>query len=126
MYELTFPVSPVAASRPRVSKWGSYYTGAYKQFRIDASDVVVEVLGEDFTPLSSKLQVDIECYCTRPKTTKLDGPKSDVDNMAKAVLDILNGKLWLDDSQIVSLHISKQWAPKGEPGWFTVGVNEME
>ena len=57
MYELTFPVSPVAASRPRVSKWGSYYTGAYKQFRIDAADVVLEVLGEDFTPLSSKLPV---------------------------------------------------------------------
>lgn len=125
MMELTFPVSPVAASRPRVSKFGSYYAGAYKRFRHEAAPIVIDMLGVDFEPLDGPLSVDIECYCTRPKTTKLDAPKPDVDNMAKAILDLLNKKLWIDDSQIRSLRITKQWNVAGEPGYFTLGVSKL-
>jgi Holliday junction resolvase RusA-like endonuclease len=124
MMELTFPVSPVAASRPRVGRHGSYYTGAYRRFRSEASSIVTDILGIEFEPFSDKLNVDIECYCTRPKTTILDCPKSDVDNIAKAILDILNGKLWDDDNQIVRLYITKQWALEGEPGYFNVAVEK--
>lgn len=125
MLELTFPVSPVAASRPRVGRHGSYYAGAYRRFRSEAGAIVDKVLGKR-KPLENQLSVDVKCFCTRPKTTKLDVPKSDVDNLAKAVLDILNKKLWVDDSQIVNLFISKQWAPPGEPGWFTVAVEKAK
>jgi hypothetical protein len=38
--EWTFNISPVAASRPRVSKWGAYYTGPYKEFKEKASEEV--------------------------------------------------------------------------------------
>lgn len=124
MIELTFPVSPVAASRPRVGRHGSYYTGAYRRFRTEASEVVDKVLN-NMAPLSNYLVVSVKCYCTRPKTTKLFSPKSDVDNLAKAVLDTLNKKLWIDDSQIVDLRITKEWAPPGEPGWFTISVKEL-
>jgi Holliday junction resolvase RusA-like endonuclease len=124
MLELTFPVSPVAASRPRVGRHGSYYTGAYKRFRAEASSVIMDVLGFDFEPIEGKLNVDIECYCKRPKTTKLECPKSDIDNIAKAVLDILNDKLWVDDNQIVRLYITKQWAPAGEPGYFNIALEK--
>jgi Holliday junction resolvase RusA-like endonuclease len=40
--------------------------------------------------------------------------KPDLDNVAKLVLDALNGILWRDDSQVVSLTIIKQYA--SEPG----------
>jgi Holliday junction resolvase RusA-like endonuclease len=33
--------------------------------------------------------------------------KPDLDNLAKSVLDGLNGVVYLDDSQLVSLHITK-------------------
>jgi len=124
MMELTFPVSPVAASRPRMSRYGTYYAGAYKRFRNEAADIIIDVLGANFKPLEGKLNVDVECYCTRPKTTKLECPRGDIDNIAKAVLDSLNGKLWKDDSQIVRLHVTKQWASPGEPGYFTLGVEK--
>ena len=46
-----------------------------------------------------------------------------IDNFAKAVLDTMNGKIWKDDSQITSLYVSKQWAAKGEDGYFTLEVS---
>lgn len=36
--------------------------------------------------------------------------KPDVDNVCKAVCDAMNGVVYLDDSQIVDCHISKQYS----------------
>ena len=116
-----FPISPVAASRPRVSKWGSYYTGPYKTFRQDVQPVIVDVLGE-WTPMSGPIEVDIGVYPTKPRTSKLDYPRPDVDNYVKSVLDSCNGIVWLDDSQIVKIVARKEWA---EQGYFTMEVNEL-
>lgn len=126
MMEYRFPISPVAASRPRVSRYGAYFTGPYKKFRSEASVVINKVLGRNFSPLSGKLAVDIVCYVTRPKTTKLEYPRADVDNYSKSILDCLNGKLWDDDSQIIALFISKKWAKEGESGYFTVTVEKIK
>jgi len=34
--------------------------------------------------------------------------------------------LWDDDSQIVALFISKQWAEPGEEGYFLVAIEEIK
>jgi len=121
--EWKFDINPVAASRPRVGKWGAYYTGTYKEFREKAAEIVWETIGKDFEAIDTELAVSIELYVKRPKTTERGWPKADIDNFAKAVLDTMNGKIWKDDSQITSLHVSKQWADKGEDGYFTLEVN---
>lgn len=126
MMEFKFPLNPVAASRPRVGKFGAYFTGPYKKFRHKAAEIVNQVLGRNFTPLTGKLAVDIECYVTRPKSTKLELPRADVDNYSKAVLDSLNGALWEDDSQIKSLYTTKDWANPGEEGYFIVSVEVLK
>lgn len=126
MMEYKFPINPIAASRPRVSKFGAYFTGPYKKFRSAAAMVINQVLGRNFTPLNTKLAVDIRCYVTRPKSTKLEYPRADVDNYSKSILDSLNGKLWDDDSQIWALFISKEWADQGEEGYFIVSVEEIK
>lgn len=36
--------------------------------------------------------------------------KPDLDNLAKSILDGFNGVIWKDDSQIVSLHVTKVYA----------------
>jgi Holliday junction resolvase RusA-like endonuclease len=36
--------------------------------------------------------------------------KPDIDNLAKSILDGMNGVIWKDDSQIVSLHVTKVYA----------------
>lgn len=119
-----FDINPVAASRPRVGKWGAYYTGTYKAFREEAAGKVWDILGTDFQPLSGPLTVSIELFIKQPKSTEREWPKADIDNFAKAVLDIMNGKVWEDDSQIVSLYVTKQWAAKGEDGYFILSVND--
>jgi len=118
-----FDINPVAASRPRVGKWGAYYTGTYKEFREKAAEIVWDTIGKDFEAIDTELAVSIELYVKRPKSTERGWPKADIDNFAKAVLDTMNGKIWKDDSQITSLHVSKQWADKGEEGYFTLEVN---
>ncbi len=122
--EWIFPINPVAASRPRVGKWGAYYTGTYKEFREEATSIVYDALGKDFVPMSGELAVSIELHVKRPKTTERGWPKADIDNFAKAVLDVMNGKIWEDDSQITSLYVTKQWAEKGEDGYFVLAVSD--
>lgn len=39
--------------------------------------------------------------------------KPDADNVAKAVLDALNGIAWRDDAAVADLHTSKRWGRKG-------------
>ncbi len=123
--EYTFPISPVAASRPRISKFGAYFTGPYKKFREEGSKVVYEVLGADFDLIDQPIAVDLECYVRQPKSTKLECPKGDIDNFIKAIFDLLNDKLWVDDNIVRSVHAVKEWAPKGEEGYFTLGIRPI-
>ena len=124
--EWTFPISPVAASRPRVSRHGAYFAGAYKKFRQNMIDLVPLVLGTEFIPISTLLKVDVELFVTQPKKTKLYAPRADIDNFLKAVFDSLNGWLWEDDTQILQVYASKQWAPRGEEGYFSIGISILD
>ncbi len=48
----------------------------------------------------------------RPNTTKLPSPRWDVDNGAKAVLDVLNGRAFEDDQQVAQLTVHKRWTER--------------
>jgi Holliday junction resolvase RusA-like endonuclease len=122
--EWKFDISPVAASRPRVGRWGAYYSGPYKDFREKAAEKVYEVIGTDRKLLSGPLCITLELYVKRPKKTSRGHPRADLDNYTKAVFDILNGKLWEDDSQIISMYVTKEWAEVGSDGYFVLGIND--
>jgi len=125
MPEWMFPISPIAASRPRVSKHGAYFAGPYKVFRKEMQSLVPEVLGGGFFPMEGALSVDVEIYVKQPKKTILDAPRADIDNYIKAIFDSLNGYLWEDDKQIQRVYAVKQWAPKCYDGYFTIGVDKL-
>jgi Holliday junction resolvase RusA-like endonuclease len=116
-----FPISPVAASRPRVSKWGSYYTGTYKDFRIEAKPVLLSTIGT-WKPTEKKLKVWVEFYPIKPKSSKLQYPRPDIDNYIKSVFDLCNGVIWKDDTQIVYVESTKAWAKAD--GYFTLEIEE--
>jgi crossover junction endodeoxyribonuclease RusA len=42
----------------------------------------------------------------------------DLDNLNKAVSDALNGIVYLDDNQVVNLHLVKHVMPKAHPGVY--------
>jgi Holliday junction resolvase RusA-like endonuclease len=73
-------------------------------------------------PATTPITVTLECFATRPKSTKLAFPRPDVDNFAKSVLDGSNGILWVDDSLIVDLTVSKAWANPKCPGYLTLQI----
>ena len=76
----------------------------------------------NFKPLENELEVSIKAYFEIPKSVSkkkreqmLNGNirptiKPDLDNIAKSVLDALNGLAYLDDKQIVFLKVEKFYA----------------
>jgi len=53
-------------------------------------------------------------------------PSVDLDNLAKAVLDSLNGLAYKDDRQIVHLTVCRRWAVDGESDHTYVHVREAK
>lgn len=60
-------------------------------------------------PLTGALKVELRIY--RAKKSATSRNFGDLDNLTKPILDACTGALWLDDSQIVDLHVSKASAP---------------
>ena len=125
MPEWLFPISPVAASRPRISRHGAYFAGPYKHFRKEMSEIVPLILGESFVPYEGPLRVDVEFFVKRPKKTKLFSPKADIDNFLKACFDCLNQRLWVDDTQIRQVYAVKDWTRPKQEGYFIIGVDQL-
>lgn len=111
------PVAPVPASRPRVSKWGTYYGKNYEKFRREVRDILAETTG---SPIEGPLHAVVEIIVEPPKTTKRDYPKGDVDNYAKGPLDSItsHGGYWSDDDQAVSLFVIKRFAVDEQAGIY--------
>ncbi|CAD2254884.1 RusA family crossover junction endodeoxyribonuclease [Xanthomonas arboricola pv. juglandis] len=107
-----FPIDPVPASRPRVTRWGTYHLKTYKTW-LEAAGAYLKTTG--VTIPEGKLHVALEFVCRKPKSTKLVTPKGDIDNYAKAPLDaITHAGIWPDDKWIESLYAIKRFAEPGE------------
>lgn len=123
-----FDIEPVPASRPRFRTIPgknftmTYYAGKYKKFITDAEKAIPQA-GHTH---EGNLEVTVRCIVTKPKTTKRPNPNGDVDNYAKGVLDALTKKgYWGDDMQIVSLHVTKEWATDQVPPGIRLSIGEV-
>lgn len=100
-------VVPVPASRPRVSKWGTYYGKTYKAFR---KAMELELADWDEDPVAGPLIVDVVFHCKRPKKPTKMWPRGDIDNYVKALFDSFNGVVWGDDDQVLQVTATKVYA----------------
>ena len=119
---------PVPQPRPRITARGSF-AHAYtpKKHAVHAYRSEIRRAWNDpslvlpHEPFSGPVEVSIVCHFARPQSQlRKDGspkpsaplyPRPDVDNLAKAVLDALtDAGAWGDDSQVVSLKITKKWS----------------
>lgn len=116
--------NPVPKGRPRFSKVGGFVR-SYTPKKTSDYEAQVKAIAQQAmtrepleTPLAAFLYFRLPIPKSYPKkriAACLAGSerpikKPDLDNLAKSVLDGLNGVVWADDSQIVSLHVTKVYA----------------
>jgi Holliday junction resolvase RusA-like endonuclease len=124
MINITIPFEITPASRPKVTRYGTFYSKNYEAFR----KVVGEWLDKQPTttkydktkPLKATFKFNItipKSYSKKKREALLGKPmidRKDIDNMIKAIMDILQGRLFEDDKQIYYLTASKYWTEKGK------------
>ena len=119
------PGDPVPQPRPRVSTVGGFGRAyvpkthavhAYRQAVAQAAQAA------GCEPHPEPVSVIVDFVFGRPKShLRKSGlregapvlPRCDLDNMAKAVLDSLNGVAWVDDSQVSRLVVEKSYGAEG-------------
>lgn len=119
MIKFTIPGKPQGKGRPRVTRNGTYTPQKTKDYE---RLVQHSFMAAKCHSLVGELKASIMCYYPIPKNTNkkrlammqskiiLPTVKPDLDNVAKAVLDALNGFAYKDDNQIVELSINKVYS----------------
>jgi Holliday junction resolvase RusA-like endonuclease len=88
-FTLTLRIKPVPASRPRVTRWGTYYLKTYKTYKDEAHEAIPVCTEQT---LNCELGATVEFICHRPKNTKMVSPRGDIDNHLKAIFDACVGQ----------------------------------
>lgn len=86
----------------------------------------LHVIAHTIPKYEGPIEVQIGAFYKRPPTTKLEHPVPDVDNIAKAVLDGLQGFSFVNDKQITTLIINKAWSEPGRPGFIIVNILPLQ
>lgn len=100
----------VGSARPRVTSRGTYIPKKTRDYRALILAEWLKLGREKFDgPISVHVFTHRKLPKTRPKkvTREPDIYKPDADNIAKNVMDALNGHAWDDDSQIVEISVVK-------------------
>ena len=77
------------------------------------------------TPVKYPVMVLLDLVVTRPKKTKLQHPKPDIDNYIKSVLDSMTSYCFLDDTQVVALDATKRWSSPGSTGYIGIQMTKV-
>ena len=142
MKALTFTVygKPVAKGIPRMTKSGHVYTPqTTREYEERIRNAAMSEMGRSkILPWTEKqpLKVVIDAFFKLPKSAtkkdridvlnhiKFPTVKADVDNIAKSILDGMNGYVYGDDAQVVDLVVTKRY--DCEDAFVIVTVKEVE
>lgn len=131
-YRYDFKLDLVPASRPRVTRYGTYYSKTYANFKKSMEVITNEM---EFNKVEDgPIHVLTRVYRQMPKSwskKKKDAMRGkfvitnvgDNDNIEKAAWDPLNGKAWADDCQIPWNETKVTWHDEGS---FYIVVTELE
>ena len=117
---VSFEINPTPASRPRVTRWGTFYGKKYKGFKKDMDELLSDT---DKEWLEGLIFADMTFFVAIPKSWSKKKKKlksgqwcdnnADLDNYEKSILDSLSGAYFHDDRQIVQQQSKKIWADTG-------------
>lgn len=112
--KLLIPIKPIGKGRPRMTRTGHAYTP--EKTRKYERVVRDSYTGKCYT---EKIEMSITAYFEPPKSIsnkkreeligQMYDKKPDADNIAKAVMDALNGKAYTDDKNIVKITVEKMY-----------------
>lgn len=128
MREFKIPGKAQAKQRPRIGRSGVVYTPketlVYENYvKMCYSDYANQF---EWLPYENQVRAEIDVLVAVPKSdskakkkAKIEGAirptvKPDCDNLAKSILDSLNGLAYQDDKQVVELSIKKYYAENAE------------
>lgn len=128
------PGQPVAKARPRVTMRGGKPRAYTPKKTADFEELIRSSWGtlpamDGPIKLIIKLELQIpQSWSKKKKAQALAGEirplaRPDIDNYAKSVMDSLNGLGYADDSQVVELVVSKEYAE--EPGTLITVQSSM-
>lgn len=119
--KLEFNINPVPASRPRVTRYGTYYGKKYKNFR---KDIDILISKQDIPLIKGLYRGKFQFYVAMPiswskkKRNALEGQycdnNADLDNLLKAICDSLEGVAFENDRYMVAVDAEKRWAVDGK------------
>lgn len=116
---------PVGKGRPRFAKRGNFvstYTPQKtKTYEDEIRMMAKAAMGSSEqleTPVTVAIYIRVGIPTSFSKQKRKDAlvnhirptKKPDIDNVAKCFLDAMNGIVYLDDKQVVSLHVTKEYA----------------
>ena len=118
---------PKGKGRPRFSRVGSF-TKVYTDKQTLSYEAMIAFFAKQAmgvtdlleTPVSVFLYVRLpvpQSYSKKRREVCLGGTekpckKPDIDNIAKTYLDAMNGVIFVDDTQVVDLHVKKLYSDK--------------
>ena len=117
--------------RPRIKRNGQSYDPKENQREKRAMVAAFKAQCGAVAPLEGAVSVKVDIYRRMPKNRpkkllrELDTYKPDADNIAKAVLDAMNGLAFVDDSQVVSLTATKHDRTHRESDIVAVEIEEV-
>ena len=128
-----FEINPVPASRPRVSRWSTYYPKKYTKFKQDMEALISELdttLSEKLVRVEIDFMIKIPESWSKKKKQELNNTycsnNSDIDNYIKAILDSLNGVFFIDDRQVVEIFARKIYSNKGYILYKQKGIEQND
>jgi Holliday junction resolvase RusA-like endonuclease len=129
--KVTFQVLPVPASRPRVTRWSTYFPKKYTSFKADMNIALKDI---HFIPTKELLYVKVDFYVAIPKswskkkTIASDGKvcdnNADIDNYCKAILDSLEGVYYENDKQIAMIRARKYYSTNPRIKYEQIEINK--
>lgn len=119
MFEVTIPIAPAPASRPKVGRYGTYYAKSHTAYSQECSRFLAGLhVPVGLYALKGVNHVSLEFifYCKKAKNSTLLTPRYDIDNLVKLIMDEMTscGKFFSDDVQVTSLIAIKLFANPGE------------
>ena len=123
--KIIIPGVPVGKGRPKFSTFNGHAVAYTPEKTVNYENLVklsFQQSGETAFDRETQLRADIYAYFPIPKSTSkknreemergliLPTKKPDADNIAKAILDALNGLAFYDDAQVVYLQVSKRYS----------------